>query len=158
VAALVPGGPKSHVEPARSVVEDSTGPPREASPVHPNEAVDVERMRTHRIEPDGKTYHLVRGDFHPHTETSQDPGSDGALEDMWRYAIDAAKLDWMGDADHDHGGGKEYTWWLVQKTTDLYHNPPWLVTLFSYERSVAYPHGHRNVMFARRGVRTLPRL
>src|SRR5262249_9815120 len=27
-----------------------------------------------------------------------------------------------------------------------------------YERSVAYPHGHRNCLFARRGVRTLPRL
>src|SRR5436309_7529875 len=27
-----------------------------------------------------------------------------------------------------------------------------------YERSVAYPHGHRNVMFAQRGVLTLPRL
>jgi hypothetical protein len=76
---------------------------------------------------------------------------------MWRYAIDAADFDWMGDADHDNGGGKEYTWWLVQKTTDLYHSPR-LATLFTYERSVSYPHGHRNVMFPERGVRTLPRL
>jgi hypothetical protein len=30
--------------------------------------------------------------------------------------------------------------------------------MFSYERSVNYPHGHRNAMFAKRGVRTLPRL
>ena len=30
--------------------------------------------------------------------------------------------------------------------------------MFSYERSVSYPHGHRNVVFARRGIRTLPRL
>jgi hypothetical protein len=30
--------------------------------------------------------------------------------------------------------------------------------MFTYERSVGYPHGHRNCMFARRGVRTLPRL
>src|SRR6478609_5043000 len=28
--------------------------------------------------------------------------------------------------------------------------------LFGYERSVAYPNGHRNVVFAQRGVRTLP--
>jgi hypothetical protein len=76
---------------------------------------------------------------------------------MWRYAIDAADLDWIGNGDHDNGGGKEYTWWLVQKTTDLYHSPR-LVTLFTYERSVSYPHGHRNVMFPTRGVRTLPRL
>ena len=30
--------------------------------------------------------------------------------------------------------------------------------MFNYERSVPYPEGHRNVVFARRGVRTLPRL
>ena len=30
--------------------------------------------------------------------------------------------------------------------------------MFTYERSVPYPHGHRNCMFAQRGVRTLPRL
>ncbi len=126
--------------------------------VHPDEAADVRRMREYRVEAGGKSYRFVRGDFHRHSEISQDGGSDGALEDMWRYAIDAVAFDWMGDADHDNGGGKEYTWWLVQKTTDLYHNPPKLVTLFSYERSNPYPHGHRNVMFARRGVRTLPRL
>ena len=28
----------------------------------------------------------------------------------------------------------------------------------SYERSVPYPHGHRNCVFAQRGVCTLPRL
>ncbi len=36
--------------------------------------------------------------------------------------------------------------------------PPQFVPMFTYERSVAYPHGHRNVMFDHRGVRTLPRL
>jgi hypothetical protein len=29
--------------------------------------------------------------------------------------------------------------------------------MFSYERSVNYPDGHRNVIFARRGIHTLPR-
>ena len=43
---------------------------------------------------------------------------------MWRYAIDAAGLDWIGNGDHDNGGGKEYTWWLIQKTTDLYQPAP----------------------------------
>jgi hypothetical protein len=125
--------------------------------VHPTEEADIARMRAYRLTSGGKTYRLFRGDFHRHTEVSMDGGHDGALEDMWRYAIDAAGFDWMGDADHDNGGGKEYTWWLVQKTTDLYHSPR-LVTLFTYERSVNYPHGHRNVMFPKRGVRTLPRL
>jgi hypothetical protein len=30
--------------------------------------------------------------------------------------------------------------------------------MFTYERSVRYPDGHRNVMFAKRGIRPLPRL
>jgi hypothetical protein len=128
-----------------------------AAPVHPTEAADVARMRGYRLAAGGKTYRLFRGDFHRHTELSMDGGSDGPLEDMWRYAIDAAGFDWMGNDDHDNGGGKEYTWWLAQKTTDLYQSPR-LTTLFAYERSVNYPHGHRNVMFAGRGVRTLPRL
>lgn len=137
-----------------------TGREPDAAPVaavHSRESADVGRMRSHRVEAGGKTYRLFRGDFHRHTEISQDGGSDGTLEDMWRYAVDAADFDWMGNADHDNGGGKEYTWWLVQKTTDLYHSPR-LVTLFTYERSNGYPHGHRNVMFDHRGVRTLPRL
>jgi hypothetical protein len=85
-----------------------------------------------------------------------DGGHDGALEDMWRYAIDAARFDWMGDDDHDNGA-REYSWWLVQKTTDMYDSPA-LHTMFTYERSVVYPNGHRNVMFAQRGIRPLPRL
>jgi hypothetical protein len=30
--------------------------------------------------------------------------------------------------------------------------------MFSYERSVSYPDGHRNVIFVQRGIHTLPRL
>lgn len=32
------------------------------------------------------------------------------------------------------------------------------MTLFSYERSVGYPEGHRNLLFPQRGIRPLPRL
>jgi hypothetical protein len=99
----------------------------------------------------------MRGEFHRHTEISADGGGDGSLEDMWRYALDAADLDWIGNGDHDNGGGREYVWWLTQKTTDIFHHPPKFVPMFSYERSVPYPSGHRNVMFAQRGVRTLAR-
>ena len=113
--------------------------------------------KEYRIKSGAKTYQMLRGEFHRHTEISMDGGSDGALEDMWRYAIDASALDWIGNGDHDNGGGKEYTWWLIQKTTDIYHSPKFN-SMFTYERSVVYPHGHRNVMFAKRGVRTLPRL
>ncbi len=132
--------------------------PSTAAPVHPQEAEDLERIRGYRITAAGKTYRLLRGEFHRHSEISADGGSDGSLEDMWRYAIDAGGLDWIGDGDHDNGGGKEYTWWLVQKTTDLYTASPRFTPMYCYERSNSYPHGHRNAMFDHRGVRTLPRL
>ena len=129
-----------------------------APPAHPNEASDVARVRAHRVAAGGKTYQLLRGEFHRHTDISPDGGGDGTLEDMWRYALDVGALDWIGCGDHDNGNGREYTWWLTQKTTDLYHAAPRLNPMFTYERSVVYPGGHRNVMFAERGIRTLPRL
>jgi hypothetical protein len=118
----------------------------------------VKRIRDYRIAVDGKKYRLLRGEFHRHTEISWDGGPDGSLEDMFRYAIDVAALDWIGNTDHDNGAGREYSWWLTQKFSDAYHIPNAFTPMFSYERSVSYPHGHRNCVFAQRGVRTLPRL
>jgi hypothetical protein len=118
----------------------------------------VDRVRKYRVEADGKKYQLLRGEFHRHTEISWDGGPDGTLEDMFRYAIDTAAMDWIGNGDHDNGGGREYSWWLVQKLTDAYTVADHFTPMFSYERSVSYPMGHRNCVFARRGVRTLPRL
>jgi len=120
-----------------------------------NEA--VKRMRAHKVEAGGKTYRLYRGEYHRHTEISWDGGADGSLEDMFRYAQDAGQLDWIGNGDHDNGAGREYPWWLTQKFSDAYYHAGF-TPMFTYERSVSYPHGHRNVMFARRGVRTLARL
>ena len=119
------------------------------------EQASIAKMRSARIA--GK-YRVVRGEFHRHSEVSMDGGSDGTLLDQWRYALDAGKLDWIGCCDHDNGGGREYTWWLTQKLTDVFYTTGVFVPMFSYERSVVYPEGHRNVVFARRGVRTLPRL
>ncbi len=122
------------------------------------EQEDLNRIRDYRLEVGGKKYQLLRGEFHRHTELSWDGGADGSLEDMFRYALDAAALDWIGNGDHDNGAGREYAWWLVQKFTDAYHVKDRFTPVFSYERSVSYPHGHRNCLFAQRGVRTLPRL
>jgi hypothetical protein len=122
------------------------------------EQAAVRRIRTYRVEAAGKQYRLLRGEFHRHTEISWDGGPDGSLEDMFRYAIDVASMDWIGNGDHDNGAGREYPWWLTQKLTDAYHVKDKFTPMFSYERSVPYPHGHRNCVFARRGIRTLPRL
>jgi hypothetical protein len=118
----------------------------------------VKRLRDYRMKVAGSEYRIVRGEFHRHTEISGDGGGDGSMWDAWRYAMDAAGLDWIGCCDHDNGAGREYTWWITQKLTDIFHVPGAFTPMFSYERSIAYPEGHRNVVFAQRGVRTLPRL
>jgi len=122
------------------------------------ELADVKAIRGYRMKLNGTELRILRGEFHRHTEISGDGGGDGPLEDMWRYALDVARMDWIGNGDHDNGGGREYPWWLTQKTTDAYHLPGHFDPMFTYERSVSYPEGHRNVIFVQRGVRTLPRL
>lgn len=72
--------------------------------------------------------------------------------------LDASYMDWVGCCDHDNGGAREYSWWISQKLTDIFYNTGKFVTMFHYERSVAYPEGHRNVIFQQRGIRPLPRL
>lgn len=120
------------------------------------ETAAVKTIRDYRAA--GGGLRLVRGEFHRHSEVSMDGGNDGSLLEQWRYILDAGGLDWVGCCDHDNGNGREYTWWLTQKLTDVFYTPGKFVPMFSYERSVPYPEGHRNVLFAQRGVRPLPRL
>jgi hypothetical protein len=118
---------------------------------NPDENADVQRMRGYRVSLSGKEYRIVRGDLHRHTELSQDGSGDGQLDDLYRYALDAAQMDYAHVADHQMGVDEEYNWWITQKSADLYFMPQRLVTLFGYERSVPYPNGHRNVIWAERG-------
>jgi len=143
---------------AEPVLEAPAASTESSTPVHPNEIEDIRRLRAHRVSLGGKTYQLLRGEFHRHTEISAHRDQDGPLEDVWRYGLDAARMDWIGPADHDYGVGREYTWWLTQKQSEIYHHPPVFLPMFTYERSVVYPSGHRNAMFTKRGVRALPRL
>jgi hypothetical protein len=128
------------------------------SPATLKERSELDRIRAYRANIGGQSLRITRGEFHRHTEISGDGGNDGPLEDMWRYAIDVANMDWLGCGDHDNGGHREYPWWLTQKTTDAFHLPGVFEPPFTHERSVSYPEGHRNAVFTRRGVRTLPRL
>ena len=121
--------------------------------LHPNEAADVARMREYRTS-GGPVYRIVRGDFHRHTEISHDGAGDGSLEDYLRYMLDAAAMDTGIIADHN-AGGTDYGWWRTEKTIDLFHIRKRFTPLFGYERSVRYPNGHRNVVFAQRGVPVL---
>ena len=152
-AAVLPG---SAARPA-TLEADPPAPKATLAPVHKNEAADVARMRAHRVKVGGKTLRLLRGEFHRHTEYSAHRDGDGLFEDTWRYALDAGALDWMGNGDHDNGYGHEYMWWQIQKLTDIVHEPPHFVAAMTYERSVVFPNGHRNVMMPKRGIRPLPR-
>ena len=127
-------------------------------PLKKTEDASAARLRGYRLKSGAGELRIVRGEFHRHSEASTDGGWDGTLIDQWRYMLDAAAMDWVGCCDHDNGNGREYTWWITQKLTDVFYSPGKFVPMFSYERSVAYPEGHRNVVFARRGIRTLPRL
>ena len=131
-------------------------PPATVKPVHPHEAENIQQARS-SASTARQDLSIVRGEFHRHTEYTAHRDGDGTLEEMWRYSQDAADMDWMGNADHDNGYGHQYPWWIIQKTHRLYHNPPWFIAPFTYERSVGYPNGHRNVIFAQRGIRPLPR-
>jgi len=127
-----------------------------AQVMHPNEREDVRRIRAYRTTVGGAGYRILRGDFHRHTDISNDGAGDGSLEDFYRYMIDAAAMDTGIVTDHNMGGDVEYNWWRTEKSYDLFLIPNRYTPLFGYERSVNYPNGHRNVVFDHRGVRTLP--
>jgi len=173
--ALVPGGGRRGLEGINSdlyaseiAIEAKPGVARlKAAPLEkagmPGAIVKAEweqvaRMRQYRARAGGSAVQLLRGEFHRHTEMSGDGGNDGPLIDAYRYMIDAAYMDWGGCCDHDNGAGYEYYWWTQQKLTDAYHLHGKYTPMFSFERSVRYPEGHRNTVMARRGVRPLPRL
>ena len=124
-------------------------------PIHPNESEDLERIRSYEIQTGGKTYKIYRGDTHRHTEFSMDGYNDGSLLQAYRYALDAASLDFYANSEHNYLGGPdvEYHDFLLQQFADTFHLPGRFAPLFAYERSVRYPNGHRNIIFAKRGVR-----
>jgi hypothetical protein len=130
--------------------------PGNAAALPGSEAEDVKRIRGYRASIAGTELRILRGDFHRHTEISGDGAGDGSVEDYFRYMLDAAQMDIGTITDHNAGGDDEYTWWRTEKAHDIFHIRDRFTPLFGYERSVNYPNGHRNIVFAQRGVRTLP--
>ena len=124
------------------------------SPVHPNEEQDLRTIRSYRTFIHGTETRIVRGDLHRHTELSFDSEGrrDGSLFDFYRYMLDAASMDFGAVTDHNSGGDLEYWWWLIEKSSDLYHVPRTYTTFYGYERSLGFPNGHRNILHTRRGV------
>ena len=130
-------------------------PSRPAS--HPNEDLDVRRIRDYRARVGGGQLRILRGDTHRHTELSMDlRGSpDGSILDFYRYMLDGASMDWGFISDHQYGADRSYWWWLTEKVADIFHTEGY-ASLFGYERSVRYPNGHRNVFHTERGIQNVP--
>ena len=125
------------------------------APLEDDDPIHVERVRSHRIEVRDKVYRVYRGDLHRHTDISVDGCNDGSLLDAYRYAKDVAALDFLGVSDHTNGVIDPYAWWRSQKVADLFQEENF-VGLYGYERSVAYPNGHRNVFYPARGAVLTP--
>jgi hypothetical protein len=102
----------------------------------------------------GKTYRLVWGDLHRHTDISNcRTGFDGCILEAYRYALDLAGLDFLGTSDHTDIA-KVYTpyeWWHTQRHVDTFFAPGHFAPLYAYEREQTFPWGHRNIAFAKRG-------
>ncbi len=131
-----------------------------AVPVHPTETEDTAAIRDYRYQVGDREYRILRGDLHRHTDISSDGIGEGGLIDFYRYAITAGQYDFMLVADHQYGGdnvpGVEYNWWRTEKSEDIFRVSGRFWPLFGTERSLPYPNGHRNTVFARRGVRWMP--
>jgi len=149
------GGMTAEAAPPAPQFEAFIEAPANPASIHQHEVADVKRMREYRVQTGGTELRILRGDFHRHTEISPDGAGDGSLEDYFRYMIDAAMMDTGIVSDHN-AGPDEYTWWRTEKAHDLFRIPGGYTPLFGYERSVPYPNGHRNVVFAERGVKVLP--
>lgn len=115
------------------------------------EREEVRAVRGYRVKHRGKSYAVFRGDLHRHTDISHDGANDGSLLDAYRYARDAAALDFVGVSDHTEGADDAYSWWRTQKVANLFQVPGAFAAFYGYERSVPYPNGHRNIFFAERG-------
>jgi len=152
-ARLGKGGPATY---ALTTFQLFTEPFVEAIPGHNNEAADVRAIRAFGITNEGKKYKIYRGDMHRHTDVSQDFKYDGSLLEGYRYGLDAASFDYIALTDHQTGYDQEFTWWENQQLVDLFQVPGFFTPLFGSERSLRFPNGHRNTIFAHRGVRPLP--
>ncbi len=126
--------------------------------VAPSEAEDLERIRGYEIASEGKTYKIYRGDTHRHTEFSMDGNNDGSLFQTYRYALDAASLDYLLVSEHNFQGGpdNDYINWLLQQAVDVFSVGGHFQPFYGYERSIRYPGGHRNILLPKRGTPTLP--
>jgi hypothetical protein len=87
-----------------------------------------------------RDYQAYFGDLHRHTDLSYCfPFYDGSVEDAYRYALDAARLDFLGITDHTldiaRGDVRSRIWWRSVKEADRHRIAGEFATYYAYERS-----------------------
>ena len=144
----VPGG-----EIAQETLVGAPGPktPQRVSDAEP--PVKLPIWKTYEMEVGEKRYKVTWGDLHRHTDLSFDGQSDGSTYDVYRYAIDAAEMDFLGPSEHllPQNDLSDYVWRMVDKAVDIYKLPGLFYPLLNYERTVKFPDGHRNIVGNARG-------
>ena len=105
---------------------------------------DFFKKNTGSVTIGNKNYYLFYGDLHRHTDLSlcRMP-TDGTLDDAYRYAIEVAKLDFMGITDHSRdiaqGNHLSQLWWRNRKAVYRYQllddDKMHFVPFYAYERS-----------------------
>ena len=94
----------------------------------------------------GQRFYLFWGELHRHTDISWCSSNvDGSLLDTYRYAFDAARLDFLAITNH-HTHQNAYEWWRTQKAADLFVVPGRFAAFYGYERSMGNGLGHRNIV------------
>jgi len=89
---------------------------------------------------DGRDYEVYFGDLHRHTDLSLcRVYFDGTLDDAYRYAIEAAELDFLGVTDHardiSNGDVGSQLWWRSIKEVTRHRLEDTFFPMFAYERS-----------------------
>ena len=146
LARIDPDEPRAFADPSAFAKQKQAAP----AFIPVNNTRERPRSDRHRWKFDGEEYTLCWGDLHRHTDFSNcRTTDDGCIVEQFRYAYDAAGLDYLATTDHsDQGQGySDYEWWQNQKLADMFHSPGFFVSLYGYEREQRGPYGHRNVFF-----------
>ncbi|MBD3175254.1 MAG: DUF3604 domain-containing protein, partial [Armatimonadia bacterium] len=122
-----------------------------AQPGHPPELprMDYRPKVTHG----GEEYTVLYGNLHEHTNFSRcwADGSDGTLDDNYRYGIEVMGYDFVGMTDHGYDL-VELRWERTIRASRFYRDTPYFVGIPGFEWTLSGEEkppgsGHRNVIF-----------
>ncbi len=112
------------------------------------------RGKSYEVTTGGKTFRLLWGDTHRHSNVSRcSVGIEPSPDDLYRYGDDICNYDFFALSDHgihlrnSDADASNYYWYLNLKLADLYHVPDYMSVLYNFEWTMRFPNGHRNVIF-----------